>query len=309
MRAPFELRQVDVFLILCEELSFARTAERTGLTPSRVSQTIRALEATMGGRLFERTSRRVAITPLGEQLRADMAPAYEQLQHAYAACRERATGVSTTLRVGMYLPINGGPHFAEIVDRFHEAHPGWRVQTLDTGYTEDPLEWLRRGDADVLAQRLPVTDPDFTVGTVLSREGRIALVAQHHPLAGRDSISYEDLADYPVTDQSTFSRELMNAFVPPRTPSGRLLKRRTRRTLADAMTLVAAGELVHPTVPSVLDYHRHPGLTSVPIHDLPPSETALVWLAGAASPLIEAFVRTAREVLRRYEASRTVPTA
>lgn len=92
----FELRQINVFLVLAEELHFARTAGRTGLTPSRVSQTIRELEAGLGGRLFERTSRRVTITPLGEQLRREMAPAYEQMQRAYSAAREISSTVTGT---------------------------------------------------------------------------------------------------------------------------------------------------------------------------------------------------------------------
>jgi Bacterial regulatory helix-turn-helix protein, lysR family len=57
--------------------TFARTAVRLGLTHSRVSQIIRSLEAQVGGRLFDRTSRRESLTPVGEQLRADLASPYE----------------------------------------------------------------------------------------------------------------------------------------------------------------------------------------------------------------------------------------
>jgi DNA-binding transcriptional LysR family regulator len=57
-----------VFLTLAEELHFGRTAGRLKLTPSRVSQMLRTLEARVGGQLFVRTSRRVNLTPLGEQL-------------------------------------------------------------------------------------------------------------------------------------------------------------------------------------------------------------------------------------------------
>jgi DNA-binding transcriptional LysR family regulator len=68
-----ELREIRTFLVLAEELHFGRTAERLRVTPSRVSQTIRTLERRVGGRLFDRTSRSVRLTPVGEQFCAAVA--------------------------------------------------------------------------------------------------------------------------------------------------------------------------------------------------------------------------------------------
>ncbi|WP_435876147.1 helix-turn-helix domain-containing protein [Saccharopolyspora shandongensis] len=59
---------VEVLLTLAEELHFGRTAERLHITTGRVSQCIKALECRVGAALFERTSRRVALTPIGPQL-------------------------------------------------------------------------------------------------------------------------------------------------------------------------------------------------------------------------------------------------
>ena len=69
-----ELREIRVFLTLTEELHFGRTAERLGLTQSRVSQTLRALERSLGDRLVDRTSRRVTLTPAGERLTPSWIP-------------------------------------------------------------------------------------------------------------------------------------------------------------------------------------------------------------------------------------------
>jgi DNA-binding transcriptional LysR family regulator len=63
---------------LAEELHFGRTAERMFTSRSRVSQVIRAMETRAGGRLFERTSRQVRLTPLGEQLRDRLRPGYDR---------------------------------------------------------------------------------------------------------------------------------------------------------------------------------------------------------------------------------------
>jgi hypothetical protein len=69
------------------------------------------------------------------------------------------------------------------------------------------------------------------------------------------------------------------------------------------MMRVANHETVHPTVPLFANYHQHPGVTTIPIRDLPPSETALVWLAANRSPKVDAFVRVAADVLSASELS------
>jgi DNA-binding transcriptional LysR family regulator len=308
-----ELRELRAFLTLAEELHYGRTAERLGVTPSRVSQTIRLLEARVGGKLFDRTSRRVRLTPLGERLRVDAAPAYEQLHRAYAKAHEIATGVAGTLRLGTYTPVTAGPYLLDIVKTFQTRHPECRVQLIETGLARDQLDWLRHDDADLLAMRLPFDHADIVIGPILSREDRVVLVAEDDPLAEREAISYEDLADYTLPDGDTLPRELMDALIPPCTPSGRRLKRVFAHTLTEVLMRVAAGEIVHPTVGSFLDHFPNPGVTAIPIRDLPPSETALVWLKGNRSVKIEAFARAAADVLRAKEPpappkrTRTVP--
>ena len=69
-----ELREMRLFLTLAEELHFGRTAETLQLTPSRVSQSLRALEDKLGAQLLFRTSRRVRLTPFGVRFLRDVAP-------------------------------------------------------------------------------------------------------------------------------------------------------------------------------------------------------------------------------------------
>jgi DNA-binding transcriptional LysR family regulator len=307
MWTTVELRGIRTFLALAEELHFGRTAERLSVTPSNVSQTIRTLEAQTGGRLFDRTSRRVRLTPLGEQLQASARPAYEQLEHAFTTTREAAVGVGGTLRLGMYSPVSGGPHLVRIISAFRQRYPRCEVRIVDIGLDRNPLDWLRDDETDMLATRLPISDADVAVGPVLARESRIVAVASTHPLAERESICAEDLADYAVSDVPSMPRETIDAFIPPRTPSGRLLRRIPFRSTTEPLVRVALGEVVHPTVPSYLDHHRHPGVVAVPIRDLPPSETALVWLRANHSPKLQAFVRTAADTLAQAGSAGTSP--
>ena len=298
MFSTLDLREIRVFLILAEELHYGRAAERLTLTPSRVSQIIRTLETRVGGRLFDRTSRRVRLTPVGEHLLRSIGPVYQDLERAFETARQAATGVAGMLRIGSYSPISVGPHMVEIVHTFKTRHPDAAVEFIDTGVERNYLDVLRDGEVDMYALRLPLTEPDIAVGPVLSHEERVLQLAKDHPLAKRASVSYEDIPDLPVSDVPVFPREMMDAFIPPATPSGRRLRRVVNRNFEEMVMRVALNEEVHPATRALAKALSHPGIASVPISDLPPSETALAWLtANDRSPMIQAFAHAAGDVL------------
>jgi len=305
MSSGVELRELRVFLTLAEELHFGRAAERLEITHSRVSQVIRTLEARVGGRLFERTSRRVRLTPIGEELKRRVSPAYEALDLAWSEVQELVAGISGTLRLGVYTHAAGEPHLMQIITTFEARHPACRVRVTETGLGRDPVDWLRRGELEVLILR-PLSDRDVQLGPIIDRQPRVLAVTVDHPLAGRDSVCVEDLADFTTTDVPTISREIMDAFSPPSTASGRPICRVALHSIAEAVVRVATGELVHPTVPSFFERYPDPGVIGVPIRDLPAAETALLWLKSNRSAKITAFADAARDVVHPREASQSV---
>jgi DNA-binding transcriptional LysR family regulator len=117
-----------------------------------------------------------------------------------------------------------GPHWPEIVELFENHHPGCRVTFVDTGRDRDYLDWLRTCDVDMVVCWLPVSPPEFTVGPIIQRDDRVLIVGRNHPLAERDSVSIEDLAEYQISDVPAFNREMMDTFIPPVTPSGKRLR-------------------------------------------------------------------------------------
>jgi DNA-binding transcriptional LysR family regulator len=295
--SSIELRELGVFLAVAEELHFGRAAERFSMTPSRVSQMIRKLEGCLGSRVFARTSRRVRLTPMGSRLRDEVETPYRELERAFVAAREAAGAVAGTIRIGMHSPVNGGPHMIQIVELFEDRHPACDVSIVDIGLVRNQLETLRSGEVDLLATRLPISDPDVTIGPVLSREDRLLAVSSQHPLARLESVNLEDIGPYPVPDASGLPREMIEAFIPARTPSGRPIRRVNVSTMLESIMRIALGEIVHPTVPSFLDHFQHPNLVGIPIRDLPATETALVWLCANRGVKIRAFERAARDVL------------
>ncbi|MFD5645152.1 LysR family transcriptional regulator, partial [Streptomyces anulatus] len=96
-----EIRELEAFLALAEELHFGRAGERLFLSQSRISQLLRALESRIGGRLVDRTSRRVRLTPLGEQLHAGLRPAFDAIVATIDEVREGARGGGGVLGGGL----------------------------------------------------------------------------------------------------------------------------------------------------------------------------------------------------------------
>ena len=298
MPTQVELREIRTFLAVVEDRHFGRAAERLGVTPSRVSQTIRQLERRIGAPLFERTSRRVALTAHGKELYQRIREPVAQLDDAISSVRRDATGVAGSLRLGMFSPLNGGPWLIDLIAAFHAAYPACTVRTVNTDGQRTQLEWLRSDHVDVLATRLPFTAPDVTVGPVLSREPRILLVADTDPLAGRPAIDHDDLAGRRVAYAPQLDLELREAFFPLRTSRGGQLLPVPIADVSEIPVRVALGDFVHMTVPSFLERYRFDHITAVPIRDLRPSETALCWISRDQGPKHRAFAATAAAIVR-----------
>lgn len=109
----------------------------------------------------------------------------------------------------------------------------------------------------------------------------------------------EDLGDCMFAPIPVEPPELLHEVVPQYTPGGRPLRRRPERpkTPHEVMALVARGLIVHPTVPSFAEYFGQPGVTYVPIIDMPPLKTALAWRKRNKDRRLRAFIDVARSTL------------
>jgi DNA-binding transcriptional LysR family regulator len=299
--ADIELREVRLFLTLAEELHFGRTAERLGLTTSRASQTLSALERKLGGRpLFERTSRVVTLTAAGAALREDLRPALAGFDGALDRARVRGSGPGV-VRVGVLNAASGGAVLNRAIERFEATYDGATVRLWTTQFN-DRLGLLRRGEVDLTVTRLPLRQPDIEIGPLLSEgDDRVLMVAANHPLAQRGEVSVEDLADYPVRRPTDVPEELVEAGCPSRTPSGRPIVAADVEVndISELILLIAQGRLVHPTVAPFAAHFQHPDITVLPLRGLAPSPCALAWLRGRHDASRDAFVTAVREVSPR----------
>ena len=290
-----DLTQVRTFLILAEELHFGRAAERLGLSQPRVSRLIASLEREVGGALFDRTTRRVRLTPLGARLREGWQPSYGQLLTALDNARATARQDSGTLRVGFTL-TTGGTALTQLVRAFTTAYPDCEVQMRETGVW-DLYGALRRDEIDVLVSWLAVDEPDLTAGPAIESRARALAVSRDHPLAAPGLASAEDMASYETVIPPPGA--VYDALVPPRTPSGRPVRRsHAVPGLHETLALVASGQIVHPTVAG-LPLAQRSDITLLPFTGLPPLRLGPIWCTAHENARIRAFADIAATLRSR----------
>ncbi|MBB5872890.1 DNA-binding transcriptional LysR family regulator [Allocatelliglobosispora scoriae] len=157
-----ELRDIEIFLALAEELHVGRTADRLQLSAEQVRLSIAEQERRVGASLFEpangRDDPRVALTPIGRHLYADLDAGYRRIQDGFATAAASARGHTGTLALGITSTL--GQELAPITRLFRARHPGCELQIREVHHS-DPFGPLRAGDVDIQLSPLPVDEPDI----------------------------------------------------------------------------------------------------------------------------------------------------
>jgi DNA-binding transcriptional LysR family regulator len=177
MKQNFTVRQsaldgVEAFLSVAQHRNFRQAAVELGVTPSRISQAIRALEARVGAALFIRTTRHVGLSQAGERFLAHAKPAFEELVAAGEAARELGQRPAGLLRLAV--PRAVVPLLLEpLIASFCQAYPEIEVEIAASAeLVELPAEGFDAGirlgqfiAADMVAVRLTPPFPFVVVGS------------------------------------------------------------------------------------------------------------------------------------------------
>lgn len=297
MGAVVEIREIEALIAVAEELHFGRAAARLRLTTATVSQTIRGLERQVGGKLFERTSRRVRLTPLGEQLVADVRPAHEQLRRAFADVRQAAAARTRELLVGFSRSIPADV-IETVCTKVEKTRPGIRIVQVDVTQL-DVLQYQKRVGLglDVVLGWFPSDTGDrpatgMRAGPVIARGEPAVLLHPAHPLAGSARLNVEQLADLTFIDVTGMESMTM-PWVPYATPAGRPIERE-HRDLRYSEELFAHlvrehGRLAHLTTQGLSAAWPLGELVLVPVDGWRPFEARTMWPAAAETPAIKQF--------------------
>jgi DNA-binding transcriptional LysR family regulator len=294
-----DLRQLQQFAVVAEELHFHRAADRLHMAQPPLSQAIRKLEAELGARLFERTSRRVALTPAGVALLEVARHTLAALADGFEHTRRIAAGLAGTLTV-TFLDMSVADRLPAILRRFRAAAPDVELR-LREGTTAEQVEAVLSGAADIGFMRRPgIVHPNLRSELVAREAIRVAL-PQGHVLARRKAIRLADLASSPFVatprEKGAGFHDQMLGLCRLAGFSPAVAQR--AREMQTVVGLVAAGFGVALVPESVADAGRR-GVVFRPLRvdaheDLTHLDLIMAWDGSRTSSLRDRFVDVVRK--------------
>ncbi|HIW47461.1 MAG TPA: LysR family transcriptional regulator [Candidatus Yaniella excrementigallinarum] len=269
-----ELRQLEYFLAVAEELHFGRAAARLNISQPPLTVHIKRLEEELGLTLFDRTSRRVSLTPEGSRFRDLIRPILQDLDEAVEDIREIKAGRRGRVRVGFVSSASYALIPAGVRD-VRTQHPGIHLE-LNPMATGEQVEALLENRLDIGIMR----DAPLQAGlqfTTLLTEQMVVVVPTNHQLAAQDEVSPAHLAEvplvlFPYQSMPGYVTNIMEIFHPIG-QSPRIAQRAVNQE--NVMGLVAAG-VGASILPASFSSFSFPGVVTKPITTRPTTRLELV---------------------------------
>jgi DNA-binding transcriptional LysR family regulator len=279
-----EIRHLQYFLAVAETQHFGRAAERLHMAQSPLSQAIRQLESHVGAKLFDRTTRRVELTPAGEALLTDARRILDAVDTARTRVALVGSGNTGMLRVGS-TGLSAFRHLPRLARIAARELPGLELTFHPDLLTPAQEVALEDGRIDVAVLRPPLRSAGLTA-RLISRERLVVAIGADHPLASADAIDLVDLRDEDFIAYSA-PGSVVNAVVTQACLVAGFLPRRTHEAaeVSIILTQVAAGLGVAVLPESVLAL-RVEGVRFAPVADDVHVDLALAWRTDDDSPAL-----------------------
>jgi LysR family hydrogen peroxide-inducible transcriptional activator len=189
------LTELRYLVALAETRHFGRAAEACFVTQPTLSAGIKKLEDHLGVQLVERTSKRVALTPVGASVVDQARRVLDECQAIETIAREGQEPLSGPFRLGV-IPTLGPYALPWLVPPLREAHPDLEL-VLREDFTDNLLEALRSHAIDAALLALPVPGDDLRAEPVFDEPFWLAAPVDH-PLAARQRLRQSDLKGHRV---------------------------------------------------------------------------------------------------------------
>lgn len=190
-----ELRHLKAFVEVATHGSYARASNTLGIAQSALSRQVAALERQVGGRLFHRTGRGVALTEIGERVlpqgRALLADAiaFEE------AARSPADKPAGEVTLGL-VPVASRSFVAQLTAQLRDDYPGIRLRVLE-GYSGQVEEWLATQRVDIAVYNRYRRGRPANSEAILRADTHL-IIRSSHPIARGREVPLRDLAEVPL---------------------------------------------------------------------------------------------------------------
>lgn len=284
---------VQAFVAVAERGGFSNAARELHITQTALTRRIQKLEAYLGLRLLDRTTRRVDVTVVGREF----------LPQARAMVREMTTAVERlkdmSLRGGGNITLASIPSMTshvlpKVIQLYAKLHPENRIRLLD-GATQEVCDAVLGGHAELGIAVQSAKHPEL-LETVLLSDPLVFIYREPHPLQGRESVTWADMRDADLIRVSSFTatRVLMDYQLAKR--GIRLQGKYEVQYHTAALNLVAAGVGSTILPSSTFSKGDRPGMHKTPlIRPVVQRKVVLLRLArGTLSPAAQAFLDVIR---------------
>lgn len=288
-----ELRHLSYFVAVAEERHFGRAARRLRMAQPPLSQQIKALEASLGVTLLERTTRRVDLTPAGEVLLERARVLLAEVEVLSEDLRRIHQGAQGILRLGS----TGSAAYHVLPRVLREARlrlPGVEVEVKGETLSPELVDGLLEHRMDLALLRLPVSAQGLELEVVQSDELHVAVPSDHR-LATAGEVQVGDLKDetlvgYPLgSAMADVAQDLCRAagFQPQ---IGQVVYESS--TL---ISIVAAGGGI-AVLPAPVSLLSTGGVTFMPIAGRPTVDLAVAWRRGDERALLHGVLDVIRSI-------------
>ncbi len=197
------IADLRAFVTVGELQSFAAAAQALHLSQPALSRRISHLEGLLGVRLFDRTTRSVSLTVLGQQFLGEVRGLVADLDRSVLSLRDAAELEAGDVTVGCV--FSAVHHFLPpVIKAFRDKYPRVLVRIIEEG-ADEVLASVKHGEADIAINYIGMQDPDVSF-TPLLKEPYVLACPVGHALAKRRSIQWAELAQYPLARVSHASR-------------------------------------------------------------------------------------------------------
>jgi DNA-binding transcriptional LysR family regulator len=268
-----ELRQVEYFIKVVDSGSFSAAAAELYISQSSLSKQIIALEGELGFPLFDRSKRKIALTPAGKAFISHA----RGLSSAYRAMLVDVAPYKTTPTLSVVaIPVIAQYGIPSYIARFKQAFPDIQL-TLEEREASAIVPLLNSHQFDLAFLRDNYLDRSQYNYLEVAHDQFQVILSRQHRLAGNTSIGLAELADenFIMMDKGTVVHELAvdachSAGFEPRIFYASL-------RVESVLGMVASNSGVALMMQKILEYHAHPNVVAVPLKEVISSNLILTW--------------------------------
>ncbi|WP_137390997.1 LysR family transcriptional regulator [Rhodoligotrophos defluvii] len=282
------LRQIESFIAVAETGNFSRASRRLGIAQPALSLAIKELEAELGLRLFDRTTRKVQLTEAGSEFFASAAPIMESLQLALANMSNLAQLRRGRIKVAAP-PLLASAILPLALAKFRREHPGITVEVLDVD-TGKIVESVTAGTVDCGLGTFSPEEREVT-RKVLARDKLLLFCPKDHGLAEQPLVRWEQLAGFPLVTLTRNSAIRLLVEIGFETAGVAAKPSYEVSHITTALAFVGAGVGISVLPTYALTAVQDRSLKGVPLVEPEMSrEIALIWASGRSlSPALAKF--------------------